>query len=124
MLDVTVDSKQVEDGLNRLSSTLESSVVQKAVQPVLKQIQVEAQRHHRYTRRTGRLERSIRSTMNRTGGEVFIDDSMADYGKYVHEGFKSWNPDKFLYQAAEKYDKVLDVAVEKAIDDDIKQAGL
>lgn len=120
---ITVDSKEVVAGLDKLATTLQTTVIESAIVPVLKKIQADAQRQHRYKRRTGRLERSIKVTSNKSGGEVFIDDTFADYGKYVHDGFKGWAPDKFLDKAVDKNSRALDAAVDKAIDQAINKAG-
>ena len=55
----------------------------------------------RYYRNTGRLERSIQVEMTGDGGRVYLDDGIADYGVYVHEGQRSWEPDQFVYDAFE-----------------------
>jgi hypothetical protein len=57
----------------------------------------------RYTSRTGALSRSVAASVLDSGltGVVDLRDEIAEYGKYIHEGFKSWQPDPFLDNAAE-----------------------
>lgn len=111
-------------GLNTLASTIDDSVLDIAINPTLKSVQEEARRQHRYKRRTGKLERSISVETTPEGGEVYIEEKTADYGKYVHEGFGKWSPDQFLISAFERKLPALDAALDRAIDDSIKKAGL
>lgn len=75
--------------------------------------------HHRFVSRSGNLERSIQSNAERVGddvvGEVFINESVSNYGKYVHEGNRSWNPDKFIEQAFHRNENKIDSAIEALI---------
>jgi hypothetical protein len=47
-----------------------------------------ARRDHKYTRKSGQLDRSIRYQVDQTGlyGEIFLDEGIAAYGKYQHDG--------------------------------------
>jgi hypothetical protein len=53
----------------------------------------------RYYKNTGRLERSVQVEMSDSGGRVYLDTGIADYGPYVHEGQRSWAPDQFIYES-------------------------
>jgi hypothetical protein len=57
----------------------------------------------RYYRNTGRLERSIQVEMSDDGGRVYLDEGIADYGVYIHSGFKSWESDPFVYEAFDEF---------------------
>ena len=61
----------------------------------------EAKNNHRFINRSGTLESSIMHEVKVTNGSIdgslFIHDR-ANYGVYIHEGFKSWEPDRFLEQ--------------------------
>lgn len=56
---------------------------------------------HRYITRSGMLDRSIQSEVDATGfvGRVYLEPGIAAYGQYIHEGFKSWAPDRFLNES-------------------------
>jgi hypothetical protein len=124
VLSITADTKSVERALEHLSADLEKTVVEQAVYPYLQSVQATAKLHHRYTRRTGKLSNAVVVVRNEHGGEVGINDASAPYGKYVHEGFKTWAPDKFLDDAAESNEHLLDTLVNKAAGEAIKKAGL
>lgn len=66
---------------------------------------LEAKASHRFVSRSGNLERSIipevKQTRNNIIGRVYLKDSIANYGKYIHNGFRSWKPDPFLEKAFE-----------------------
>lgn len=65
----------------------------------VKEIQQYARSHHRFQRRTGALIDAISSESFGLSGRVYIDDIIAYYGVYVHEGQRSWAPDQFVYKA-------------------------
>lgn len=48
----------------------------------------DAKAHHRFDRKSGMLQRSIREEVDKSGlyAKVFLDEGIASYGKYVHEG--------------------------------------
>ena len=79
----------------------------------------DATAHHRFITRSGNLERSIQSSAAQVGddvvGEVFINESISNYGKYVHEGHGSWSPDKFIDQAFSRNQSSIDSEIEAAI---------
>ena len=54
----------------------------------LRDIQKTAQQSHRFHTRTGLLERSITKEefTGTIGGRVYLDDTMAAYGPFVHQG--------------------------------------
>jgi hypothetical protein len=54
---------------------------------------------YKHARPTYRLRDSTETYLapgNELTSGVFLNDQMAPYGKYIHEGFKSWKPDRFL----------------------------
>jgi hypothetical protein len=55
----------------------------------------------RYYRNTGALEDSIRVKMESDGGRVYLEEGIAPYGKFVHDGQRTWEPDQFVYDAFE-----------------------
>lgn len=94
----------------------------------------DAKLHHRFKTKSGMLERAIKYIVSKSGlsAQIYIDDGIAKYGKYVHEGTDAHQirpktkkalyfvknstkffskkgvnhpgtkPDKFLYEAADR----------------------
>lgn len=122
--------------------------VKNAVERSVNKVQHEATSHHRFTSRTGMLERSVRSEVSGdTHGIVYLDEGVAKYGVYVHEGTRPhvikprnktvlrWpgkggfvfskiahhpgtKPDQFLYEALDDCSGEID----KIFDDEIDNA--
>ena len=57
----------------------------------------------RYYRNTGRLEKSVKVEMTDDGGRVYLEEGIADYGIFVHDGQRSWEPDQFVYEAFDDF---------------------
>jgi hypothetical protein len=66
------------------------------MEPVLEQT---AQTSHRYNNRTGNLMRATKVDANKYSLKAYIDDKTASYGKFINNGFKSWQPDPFISNA-------------------------
>lgn len=64
--------------------------LRQAIRASAREVQEEAQRTHRFTSRSGQLERAIDVRMigDKTA-EVYIDSDLAPYGTFVHEGTKA-----------------------------------
>jgi HK97 gp10 family phage protein len=124
MITVTTNAEDVAGALQKLSSTLDNGVVTQGVQPFLRGVQATAKKQHRYHRQSGKLERAIKVELTNTGGSVYIDDGIAPYGKYVHNGTRKWDSDPFLTEAFDEKSRDLDRAVDLAIDKAINEAGL
>ncbi len=54
---------------------------------------------------------------------LFINDAAVPYGKWIHEGFKSWRPDQYLYQSVERNTNHIYSKINDGIDRAIKKAG-
>ena len=78
---------------------------------------------HRYTRRTGLLSSATKYTADKDEATVYIDDAQADYGKFVHDGFRTWAPDTFIPNAIETATKENLTSLEKNLADDMRRAG-
>lgn len=54
----------------------------------LRAIQIDARLHHRFKPHSGKLVRSILQDVEQSGleGKVWIEESISNYGKYVHDG--------------------------------------
>lgn len=64
--------------------------LRQAIKASAREVQEEAQRTHRFTSRSGQLERAIDVRMigDKTA-EVYIDSDLAPYGPFVHEGTRA-----------------------------------
>lgn len=64
--------------------------LRQAIRASAREVQEEAQRTHRFTSRTGQLERAIDVRMigDKTA-EVYIDSQAVPYGPFVHEGTRA-----------------------------------
>ncbi len=124
---VSVDTSElrgVPEALEKLSGTIHEKVVKVAIRDFLYSVQRDARSTHRYTRRSGNLERSVKVSTDKDGGSVYIDDGQAPYGKYVHNGQRSWAADTFIYDAVEKNEDELDRKIDAAIDQALKEVRL
>ncbi len=85
--------------------------LQGLVEKISLDIVLEAKANHRFESRTNQLERSISNNIKTSKHKIlstfFLDDRIANYGKYIHGGFKSWKPDPFLEDAFDKHIKLL-----------------
>ena len=116
MLSVTVDVEKFNVNISHLSEKMETAL-RKELKQQITEIQSTARKEHRYKTRTGQLEKSVSTKIEDNGlvGEVGLDDSIADYGKYVVQGHGTWEPDQFLEEALEKREPFIQDAFEKAI---------
>lgn len=75
------------------------------------EIVLEAKAVHRFTSRSNNLERSVKNTISTTPKSITsnfkLDERIANYGKYIHRGFRSWKPDPFLKNAIDNKVKLL-----------------
>ena len=107
MIKFEVNSKSVVDALNKYSRISSRENV-RALKKSLQNITLDAKRNHRFITRTGNLERSVKfRVINKESGQVYIDNGTAPYGKFIHDGFKSWAPDPFLEAAVMRRGKVI-----------------
>jgi hypothetical protein len=83
------------------------------------------QQNHRYKRKGGLLQRSTREEVDKSGlsAKVFLDEGIASYGKYVHEGHGSWMPDRFLYNVAKRQKPYFIARINGAVKRIIEAAG-
>jgi len=86
----------------------------------------QARREHRFQTRTGNLVRSTKYKMSKrdNAATFFIDDVTAPYGKYIHDGFKFWHPDPYLFNAVKRNTKRIYKDTVAAIDRLIKKYHL
>lgn len=86
---------------------------------------LDAKANHRFTARSGNLERSIIPEVIRTNdniiGMVFLKDEIALYGKYIHNGFRSWRPDPFLKNSAETHFEIIKQKLKQKFDEILRK---
>lgn len=77
--------------------------LQNIIEKISLEIVLEAKANHRFISRSNNLERSIINTLiikkNKIISNFKLDNRIANYGKYIHNGFKSWKSDLFLENA-------------------------
>lgn len=77
---------------------------------------------HRFRSRTGNLVSAIESELYGLSGRVYIDDMVAPYGKFVHNGQRSWAPDPFVYDAVSELEDELSTALKQTLEASIQKA--
>jgi hypothetical protein len=97
MLDVDIDMKQLLD-FNDLTKKVERELGRE-LKKINKSAEKQAMTQHRYQRRTGKLQYATRGVVKDFVSTLMIDGRIAPYGRYVHEGQRSWAPDRFLVRA-------------------------
>lgn len=125
MISITIKQQSVVDAFNRFPDLFKRNV-NLELKKALTQVQKKARREHRFVTRSGNLERSVTVDVlgNEIGGTVYLEKGIAKYGPYIHEGFKSWIADKFLYEAFNKQIKNIIKAISRGIGMALIEAGL
>lgn len=118
MVSVTVDVSMTGLDLGNLGPKVENAL-RKELKYQLSEVQLEARKTHRYQTHTSMLEKSVTMEVQENGlvGEVGLDESIAYYGPFVHDGQRSWAPDKFLDEALDKREPYIMEGVEQAINE-------
>lgn len=119
----TVKSDQTVSYLDRLPEAL-SRTLSKGLESALNDMAMIAKVNHRYKVRTGRLYSATQAMTKELKGDLHINDSIAHYGVYVHEGHGTWAPDKFVYKAVLDNEPNLTDALNKSIAQAITEVGL
>lgn len=124
MVDITTNAGSVADSFEKLSATFIDAIVKDGVWETLPVIASGARTVHRHVRRTGKLERSIKTSKDKLGGKVYTDDTYCDYSKFVHLGQRTWKPDEFIFESFDRNEKILDRNIDKAIDNVLRKARI
>lgn len=101
---VTIDNKSLLNAFRRAPDVFIKEI-DKGAKEGLVNIQRESRRLHRFKSRSGNLARSVQidfKSFKESRHGIKLESGIATYGPYIHEGFKSWKPDRFLYQAADR----------------------
>jgi len=125
---ITIDIKAFDKFFTGAPEKMESSAL-RAIGQQLVIIQKTAKKEHRYMSTSGRrptgryyrnthnLERSVVTELDKKAkvGMVYLDTGIAKYGPFIHQGFKSWRPDQFLYAAFDKQLSQIQPAINTAL---------
>ena len=101
--------------------------IHKALVKKFREIKIRAQQKHRFKSRTGNLVNSIRTETKKAEGTIYIDELIAPYGVYVHEGHghtvRKWRPDRFLRNAILYKRKEIIEDLKRAVSKAIRKSG-
>lgn len=122
MISASIDATQVIANLKNVSKYI-TEEVNKALEVLLPKIQAYARKNHRFRTRTGKLESSIMQDVRNIIGDIYINEAIAPYGKYVHEGHGKWAPDKFIYDAVNVFSIEIKRELEQAVNRATLRAG-
>lgn len=137
MLEIKITSNTLDQALKKLPFELERELQRASKREAVKVEEV-AKSKHRFTTRTGKLVKSIKGyggaevtqskgflgfgKKSRLDTEVRVvlhDEGHplgTEYGKYVHNGQRSWMPDRFVTDAIERRKNSIMSAWQNAID--------
>jgi hypothetical protein len=119
MLKASVDTSQLDRVFTAIIPAVQSNV-QQALSREIAKVQDAARRTHRHRTRTGTLSRSLQTTVAKSEAELYIEDSISEYGEFVVSGHGSWAPDQFLEQALVKKEAEIVKSVEDAVEHAIR----
>jgi hypothetical protein len=124
MIAVQIDMTDLQKIFSKIPDAIVRSVA-KEMKNQVTEVQREARKTHRFETHTGMLEKSVQTEILDNGltGEIYLEDSIADYGVYVHEGHGSWKPDQFLDEALKKREPEIRDRMEHAIKEGLREAG-
>jgi Icc-related predicted phosphoesterase len=89
-----------------------SSDIDKAIDQSMKELENELEQsiktNHKYISRTGNLQNASKVDVNKYSLKAYIDNKIADYGKFIHSGTKFISPDPFVTENMEsKQEKII-----------------
>lgn len=115
-LEISANLKSLEKALNAFPKET-FKAVNLELKKGARDVQVDARANHRFTTRTGALERSVETRLSPSllRARVGINKRFAKYGKYIHDGFKSWKPDRFITKAGEAKKEDLKKDIQRAV---------
>jgi hypothetical protein len=124
MVSAKVDASSVLKGLEKFRASI-GDAIDRALINGGASISKEAKENHRHTARSALLEGSVKGSVSGGVLTMTLDPSNSlPYAKYIHQGFKSWQPDPFMFEAVDKKAPSIGKSIEQAIDQEIKKAGL
>jgi len=118
MVEINVDlnASGVLKALDKFTETLDSEL-EISLRASFFNMEGLAKYQHRYKVRTGRLQSATRAMVRDLVGDLYIDDAIAPYGVYVHEGHHNgaWAPDRFINDALRNGEPALMRSIDNAI---------
>lgn len=123
-LSLDIDTRDLLRAVNKAEKEV-TREMRVSMKSAMQEIQKQARRKHRFKSRSNQLERSVQQSVSSSGlsGKVYLEKGIARYGEFIHDGFKSWAPDEFLYNSAEKKERKVKEVLEKGIVKALKKAG-
>jgi hypothetical protein len=123
-LNITVDNHQLLAALAKAPDEMEKNVGIALKEEMIAVLE-ESRNTHRFVTRTGMLDRSQQMRqLAPMSVEDYLDEGIASYGVYVHEGHHSWPPDQFLYDSFNRHIDSITDGVEKALNKTFQELGL
>jgi hypothetical protein len=124
--DLAILRKKLSDPSTQRKTT---NTLFRAVQKSVRDVQKTASKQHRYQNRTGNLTRSIQSHveikkdgifgvtgLSPYSGSLHIDSMFGVvYGRRIHEGFGSWSPDQFVFNAFKDQKSTIQNYIKQAV---------
>jgi metal-responsive CopG/Arc/MetJ family transcriptional regulator len=95
---INIDMKLPKNMMRRFDKLLDKHIKQ-AEKDIIEHLLKDVDTVKRFKDQTGRLRDSIKVKYTKDGISIYLDDKVADYGKYVYQGTNSWKADKFLENA-------------------------
>ena len=153
-LRVDIDYKRLAQAAERSQETTVQEI-RRGLLESCRLVQSEARAKHRFRSRNGNLEKAVVYDVDaeRAEGVISIDDVLAPYGVFVHEGTRPheihpkhkkalrWpygqefhfakvvhhpgtQPDQFLYEAADRSREEINAIFSRHVDEAFRRAGL
>jgi len=123
MIEFEYDYEDATRALTEFSKDIKDEV-EAVLEETFKKVVKEAQSVHRFRNRSGRLVSAVQAEIKGYTARAFIDDGLAPYGGFIHDGFKTWAPDPFLADAFQRNASSIDRAFETSISRVIQRLGL
>jgi HK97 gp10 family phage protein len=125
-ISITIDSVQVERALLKFTDEAKKELRLK-MKNAMRDVEIESKTvHPTYRTHSGQADRSIKSSANNDGtmGTVFIDDSVARYARFLHDGTKYIKAGKYMRNAFFRQEPKIRTSLQQAFKDAMKKSGL
>lgn len=119
MIKITSD-KDLEQVIINDSNKMSNVIDNLDLSEIADKITNRARTNHRYTNRTGNLQRATKYQTVKSMAKIYIDETMAKYGSIIHDGSKYNPPDEFIDEAVEYYSKEIEDSIVKKIEEGLR----
>lgn len=120
---LNIDAARYLDALRKAPDDLHDEVMQELGEQ-MEAVAARARAHHRYTTRSGDLERATQSRVHEDlVGEAYVEPGIAEYGRFVYLGHGSWKKDRFLHKAMRRLKSKITEGVNAAVSRAVEKAG-